>query len=70
MGPRVAVPTSAICGLLLPLAYVIFFILHNSKKYLGADKHSGAKAVAWNVGMLVALIASIASVCYYIYSRL
>ncbi len=70
MGPWVAVPTSAICGLLLPLAYMIFFILNNSKKYLGPDKFTGSKAVAWNLGMLIALLASVASVCYYVYSHL
>jgi len=70
LGTWVAVPASAICGLLLPLAYIIFFILNNSKKYLGQDKHTGLKAVAWNSAMLIALLASIASVCYYIYSHI
>ena len=69
MGPWVAVPMSAVCGLLLPLAYIIFFILNNSKRYLGSDKFTGLRAVLWNIGMLVALLASIASVCYYIYSH-
>jgi Mn2+/Fe2+ NRAMP family transporter len=69
MGPWVAVPTSAVCGLLLPLAYIIFFILHNSKKYLGPAKHTGLKAVMWNVGMLVAFLTSVASACYYIYTN-
>lgn len=70
MGPWIAVPTSAICGLLLPLAYTIFFILNNSKQYLGPDKFTGPKAVVWNLGMLIALLASVASVCYYVYSHL
>ncbi|UCE46907.1 MAG: hypothetical protein JSW47_15010, partial [Phycisphaerales bacterium] len=70
MGPWIAIPTSAICGLLLPLAYMIFFILNNSKKYLGSDKFTGPKAVSWNLGMLIALLASVASVCYYVYSHL
>jgi len=68
MGPWIAVPASAICGLLLPLAYIIFFILNNSKKYLGSAKPTGLKAVMWNLGMLTALLASVASVCYYLYS--
>jgi hypothetical protein len=34
MGPRIKAPGSAICGLFLPLAYMIFFILNNSKNYL------------------------------------
>ncbi len=67
MGPWVTVPTSAVCGLLLPLAYMIFFILNNSKRYLGLDKFTGPRAVVWNLAMLVALLASIASVCYYLY---
>lgn len=70
MGPWIAVPTSAVCGLLLPLAYTIFFILNNSNKYLGPDKFTGPRAVLWNLGMLIALLASVASVCYYIYSHL
>lgn len=70
VGPWVAVPTSAVCGLLLPLAYVIFFILNNSKNYLGPDKFTGSKAVMWNLGMLIALLTSIASVCYYIHAHL
>ncbi|MHA2315590.1 MAG: divalent metal cation transporter [Candidatus Hermodarchaeia archaeon] len=70
MGPWIAVPTSAVCGLLLPLAYIIFFILNNSKTYLGPDKFTGSKAVIWNLGMLIALLASIASVCYYVYSHI
>ncbi|MFC1636313.1 divalent metal cation transporter [Planctomycetota bacterium] len=69
MGPWVAVPTSAVCGLLLPLAYIIFLILNNNKRYLGSDKFAGARAVLWNFGMFAALLASIASACYYIYSH-
>ncbi|MHC4623225.1 MAG: divalent metal cation transporter [Planctomycetota bacterium] len=68
MGPWIAVPASAICGLLLPFAYIIFFILNNSKKYLGPDKPTGIKAALWNTGMIIAIIVSITSACYYIYS--
>jgi Mn2+/Fe2+ NRAMP family transporter len=70
MGPWIAVPASAICGLLLPLAYIIFFILNNSKKYLGPAKPTGLKAIMWNLGMLTALLASVASACYYLYSHI
>jgi Mn2+/Fe2+ NRAMP family transporter len=69
MGPRVAVTASAICGLLLPFAYIIFFILNNSKKYLGPDKPTGIRAAFWNIGMIIAIIVSITSACYYIYSH-
>jgi Mn2+/Fe2+ NRAMP family transporter len=70
MGPWVAVPASAICGLLLPFTYTIFFILNNSRKYLGADKPTGSKALFWNIAMLVAIIVSIVSGGYYLYSQL
>jgi len=69
MGPWVALPASAICGLLLPFAYIIFFILNN-KRYLGADKPTGMKAIFWNTGMLIAIIISITSACYYLYSHI
>jgi Mn2+/Fe2+ NRAMP family transporter len=67
MGPWVAVPTSAIVGLMLPVAYIAFFILHNSSKYLGRDKPRGKKAVVWNIAMLVAIIVSVVSIGYYLY---
>ncbi|MHC4150433.1 MAG: divalent metal cation transporter, partial [Planctomycetota bacterium] len=70
MGPWIAVPASAICGLLLPFAYIIFLILNNSKKYLGADKPAGTKAILWNAAMLIAIIISIASASYYLYSHI
>ena len=68
MGPWVAIPSSAICGSLMPIAYVGFFILNNSKKYLREDKPHGTKAIVWNIAMLIAIIVSITSVCYYLYS--
>jgi manganese transport protein len=68
MGPWIAVPTTAISSILLPVSYAAFFILNNSKKYLGEDKPTGAKAVVWNIGMLAAIIISAASSCYYLYT--
>jgi hypothetical protein len=70
MGPWVAVPASAICGLFLPFAYIIFFILNNSERYLGPDKPTGTKALLWNIAMLIAIIVSTVSACYYIYSQM
>jgi len=70
MGPWVAVGASAICGVLIPIAYIIFFVLHNNKKYLGDDKPRGAKAVAWNIAMLVAIISSVLWAGYYVYAQL
>ncbi|MFQ5810600.1 MAG: divalent metal cation transporter, partial [Armatimonadota bacterium] len=60
------VATSAICGLMLPLAYVGFFILHNRQAYLGDAKPTGGVAIAWNVGMGIAVLASLASAIYFL----
>jgi Mn2+/Fe2+ NRAMP family transporter len=70
MGPWVAVPASAVCGLLLPFTYIIFFILNNSRRYLGKDKPIGARAIAWNIAMLIAITMSITSAAYYLYTHI
>jgi manganese transport protein len=68
IGPWIAIPTSAICGLMLPIAFIAFFILNNSKKYLGKDKPTGVKAVVWNIAMLISIGVTIASIIYYLAS--
>jgi Mn2+/Fe2+ NRAMP family transporter len=68
LGPWIAIPTSAICGLMLPIAFIAFFILNNSKKYLGEDKPRGVKALVWNIAMLISIGVTIASIIYYISS--
>jgi len=70
MGPWIAVPASAVCGLLLPFAYIIFIVLNNKKGYLGAAKPVGVRALVWNVAMIAALVTSVASAAYYLYSNL
>jgi len=67
-GSWIAVRTSAICGLLLPIAFIAFFILNNSKKYLGEHKPTGAKALVWNIAMIVSICATLASIIYYLVS--
>ncbi len=69
MGTWIAVPTSAICGVMLPIAYIGFFLLNNNKKYLGDATPRGGKAFIWNLGMLIAIAASVGSASYYIYSH-
>jgi Mn2+/Fe2+ NRAMP family transporter len=66
LGPWVAIPTSAICGLMLPIAFVAFFILNNSSKYLGQSRPTGARAVAWNIAMLISIGVTVASILYYL----
>ena len=61
----IAIPTAAICGILLPIAYIGFFLLNNNKRYLGDDTPRGAKAVFWNIGMLTAIALTLAGGIYY-----
>ncbi|NOY41894.1 MAG: hypothetical protein GXP26_08670 [Planctomycetes bacterium] len=54
-----AVPTSVFGLILLPVAYLTFFLLMNQKKVLGDQLPRGGKRVVWN--LLMALSAGIAS---------
>jgi Mn2+/Fe2+ NRAMP family transporter len=66
-GPWIGVPASALSGLLLPIAYISFFILNNRKAYLGAEKPKGGWAAAWNLGMVVAILVVTANAAIYLY---
>jgi Mn2+/Fe2+ NRAMP family transporter len=68
IGPWIAIPASAICGLMLPIAFIAFFILNNSKRYLGENKPTGVKALVWNIAMLISISATMASIVYYLVS--
>ena len=69
IGPWIAIPTSAICGLMLPIAFISFFILNNSKKYLGKNKPTGTKALVWNIAMIISIGVTITSIVYYLVSK-
>ena len=56
MGLWIAVPTSAVCG-----------VLHNSERYLGRHKPTGLRALVWNIGMGLAILASSASAVYFLW---
>lgn len=64
MGAYVILPTSAICGFLLPIAYLGWFFLNNSRNYLGADRPSGGRAVLYNGAMALCILTVLASVSY------
>ena len=40
---------------LLPIAYIAFFFLMNSRKVLGDELPTGIKRITWNVLMLIGL---------------
>ena len=64
MGPYVVLPTSAICGFLLPVAYIGWLVLNNKPNYLGSDTPTGSKAMLFNAAMVACVLMVIASVTY------
>jgi hypothetical protein len=70
MGPWIAIPTSAVCGLMLPIAYIGAFVLNNRKAFLGDDMPAGPKRVVWNVAMVVAILAALSSAVYYLANKI
>ncbi len=52
--PALAVPTSVIGGAMLPIAYLSFLLLMNSKRTLGDSMPTGGKRLLWNVLMIFA----------------
>lgn len=49
----VAIPTSILCGFLLPAAYIGFILLHRSRPYLGDDVPRGFRGKVW-IGTMIA----------------
>lgn len=64
MGAYVVLPTSAICGFLLPIAYVGWLVLNNRPDYLGEDMPRGRRAVFFNLAMATCIAVVLASVTY------
>ena len=55
--------------IMLPIAYVSWFILQNSRGLLGDDLPRGASAVRWNIAMAVAVTVTLVSVGYMLWTR-
>jgi hypothetical protein len=52
--PALATPTSVIGGAMLPIAYMTFLLLMNSRKALGASMPTGFSRFRWNLLMIPA----------------
>lgn len=66
IGTWIAIPTSALALITLPVAYIGFFLLNNSEKYLGEDMPRGRKRILWNIAMILAIGITLVSVIYYL----
>lgn len=56
--PALATPTSVIGGAMLPIAYLSFLLLMNSRRALGSSLPSGGKRILWNALMLFATVVA------------
>ena len=56
-----AVPTTILCGAMLPIAYVGFLMLQRSKAYLGEDRQGGLGGLIATGGLLVAMLVIVVS---------
>lgn len=64
MGAYVILPTSAICGFLLPVAYIGWLFLNNQHDYLGEDMPRGNRRLVFNLLMVACITTVLASVIY------
>lgn len=55
--------------MLLPIAYVTFFLMMNNKRILGDEKPTGARMLVWNVLMLFAVIGAVVAAVSAIYEK-
>jgi len=53
-----AIPTSQVGMILLPVAYITFFLMMNNKKLMGESRLTGGKAMAANTVMVAAILAA------------
>lgn len=53
-----AVPTSRVGMILLPVAYLTFFLMMNNKNLMGDNMLTGGKKIAVNIVMIVAILVS------------
>ncbi|WP_133468073.1 hypothetical protein [Paraglaciecola marina] len=70
MGAYVVLPTSAICGFLLPIAYIGWAILHNNKEYMGTAMPTGINRYAFNAAMALCILTVLSSVVYSAYIQM
>jgi Mn2+/Fe2+ NRAMP family transporter len=64
-----AVPTSVFGMVLLPIAYITFFLMINSRSLMGDAMPKGNKRIVLNIAMLVALIAATIGAGWSIWSK-
>lgn len=60
-----AMPTTIICGAMLPIAYIAFLLLQRSEAYLGKDRQRGLSGLVATGGLIVAMLVIVVSLGFY-----
>ena len=56
-------------AMLLPVAYITFFMMMNSKSILGDEKPKGGSMLIWNVLMAISVVGAVAAAALAIYDK-
>jgi hypothetical protein len=64
-----AVPTSIITLMLLPIAYITFLLMMNSRDLLGEHMPRGRRRVVWNTLMIAAVSLITSTSLYMLWTR-
>lgn len=64
-----AVPTSVFGMVLLPIAYVSFFLLMNSRGALGNERPEGMRRLRWNLLMILSIVLASIGSLFSIWSK-
>ena len=64
-----AILASSFGMMLLPIAYVTFFMMMNSNSLLGKEKPRGLSLLVWNVLMFISVVGAIAAAATAIYDK-
>ena len=61
---------SSVALVMMPIAYISFFILQNKRGYLGDEVNKGVKGAVWNILLLLAILVVAAGAIVKILSLL
>jgi Mn2+/Fe2+ NRAMP family transporter len=67
--PWLVVPTSILAFMLLPIAYIAFFLMMNSRPLLGEEIPRGGRRWAWNTAMGLVMALVIPASLYMVYDK-
>ncbi len=70
MGTWIALPAFTIGLIMLPIAYIGWFLLQNSTRFLGEDLPRGRRRIRWNLILGFSMLVTLVSVIYTLVKQL